>query len=76
MKRCRKARPARKEKTTVSTMTIRPSFQERPNEPQMSPIDCGRNRSANQCTETPRIGKTRPPSGPWNESTTMVAIGP
>ena len=26
--------------------------------------------------QTPCIGKTRPPLGPWNESTMMVMVGP
>ena len=38
----------------------------------MSPIDCGWNTCANQWVLTPCIGKTRPPLGPWNDSTMMV----
>jgi hypothetical protein len=42
----------------------------------MSPIDCGWNNAANQCSETPFIGKTSPPSGPWKARMPIVAIGP
>ena len=33
-------------------------------------------RLRNQCSDTPFIGKVMPPSGPWNDRTTMVIVGP
>ena len=33
-------------------------------------------RLPNQCSETPRIGKVRPPVGPWNDRMVMVMVGP
>jgi hypothetical protein len=57
----RKARPARKEKITVATVTMAASFTERSNAPLTSPVRTWVNRSTNQCSDRPFMGKTRPP---------------
>ncbi len=59
--------PASSEITTVSAMTMSASMIERVSEPPKSPTACAGTALANQCVETPRIGKVRPPSGPWND---------
>ena len=45
-------------------------------EPPKSPTACFSNRLPNQCTETPFIGKVRPPFGPWKDRMRMVDSGP
>ncbi len=72
----RKASPPITETTIVVTITTRPSVSERLNEPQMSPTACSSNRSKNQCSEAPFIGKVSPPLGPWKLRMPMVTIGP
>ena len=57
-------------------MVASPSAIERWNEPEKSPTICFSNRLPNQCSDTPRIGKVRPPYGPWKDSITMVIVGP
>jgi hypothetical protein len=40
---------------------------ERQNEPEKSPVRCCPKRASNQTKENPRIGKVRPPVGPWKD---------
>ena len=62
--------------TTVSTMTTSARRKERQNAPPISTDPVFDSSTSNQWSETPRIGKTSPPSGPWKESATMATIGP
>ena len=57
-------------------MTTAPSISERVNAAPMSTVPSPSASWRNQCNDQPLIGKVRPPSGPWNESTKMTAIGP
>ena len=59
--------PAETESTTVSTMTTRPSLSERLKAAPMSTMPVPENTLPNHTSETPFIGKVRPPSGPWND---------
>ncbi len=75
-KRRRNARPAGNAISTVAAMTISASMMERRNAPPRSPTICVPNSRPNQCSDAPFIGKVRPPSGPWNDRSTMVTVGP
>ena len=55
------------ETTTVMTVTIIASRIERSNEPLTSPVRTCVNKSTNQCSDKPFIGKTRPPRTSWND---------
>ena len=72
----RKARPANTDKTTVNAITISPTLNERLSAAPMStePRPCA--NLWNQCVDTPRKGKVKPPSGPWKLKITMTSIGP
>src|SRR5471032_3316631 len=74
--RRRNAIPAASETTTVATITMVASAKDLIRDPPKSPTACDWNNRPNQCTENPFIGNVRPPSGPWNESTRMVSVGP
>ena len=56
-----------KETTTVITVTMTASRIERSKEPLTSPVRTWVNRSSNQCSENPFIGKTSPPRTSWND---------
>ena len=75
-KRRRNARPAASEITTVVTITISPSSSERCSAAAEIADRLALEQAANQCSETPFIGKVRPPSGPWNDRIMMVSVGP
>ena len=72
----RNARPAASENTTVTTITTHARVNERANDASKSPTICCSKSFPNQCTDTPFIGKVRPPSTPWNDSTTIAMMGP
>src|SRR5579859_1260266 len=74
--RLRNAIPAATEITTVAAITITPSITDRCSAPPISPTACCSNSRTNQRSETPFIGKVRPPSGPWNDRIMMVSVGP
>ena len=68
--------PASTDSTMVSTITRRPSSSERWNAAPMSTMPPPAKSCENQCSDPPRIGKVRPPSGPWNDRMKMTIIGP
>jgi hypothetical protein len=72
----RNASPASTESATVKSMTTAPSISERRKAAPMSTVPRPSASLRNQCSETPRSGKVRPPSGPWKLSTKIVIIGP
>ena len=66
--RCWNARPPDTAMATVAAMTITPSNSDRTSAEPMSPTACSWNRRLNQCSDTPRIGKVSPPSGPSHQA--------
>ena len=72
----RNASPASSDSSTVSTITTAPSASERRKAAPMSTTPRPSHSCAYQCSDTPRIGKVSPPSGPWKLSTKIVIIGP
>ena len=62
--RLRNASPASTDSTTVHSITARPRPSERHSAAPMSTTPRPSASLANQCSDTPRIGKVSPPSGP------------
>ena len=74
--RRRNASPAATATQTVVTATIVASTAVRCSAAPRSPTACVATNCRNQCSETPRIGKVNPLSGPPNARITIVKIGP
>lgn len=62
--------------TTVRTITTSASRKDRKNAPEMSTEPWSDQSTLNQWKGNPFMGKTSPPSGPWNDSATIANIGP
>src|SRR5580704_12314803 len=75
-KRRRNAMPAASDTTTVVAITMVANANDRASEPPKSPTAWVSNNRRNQWNENPFIGKVSPPSGPWNDSTAIVKVGP
>ena len=75
-KRRRNAMPAASETTTVVAITISREQQRSLQRAAEIADRLALEQPANQCSDTPFIGKVSPPSGPWNDSIMMVSVGP
>src|SRR3990167_5832705 len=74
--RLRNASPASTDNTTVHSITATPRPSERHSAAPMSTTPRPSASLENQCSDTPRMGKVSPPSGPWKLRMKMTNMGP